>query len=609
MQYQEEQYTDKIRLSTWKKLLPFVFQYKKKFLFMAFSMAALAVCDVFFGLATRYAIDKFVVPKTTDGLVLAICIYVAVILLSVLFGFSFIKTAGQLDFYLAYSMRKEGFLKLQSLPFSFYDRMPAGFLISRMTSDIHHLGEGFAWGVVQIVWATAYLLASLIAMFIIDVRLTLIILITLPPLAVVSYYFQVKILRRQREVRKTNSRIISAFNEGIMGATTTKTLVREEKNSEEFEALSSHMHESSVASAKLSSIYLPLVIFVSSIAAAYVLSNGSSLVLSGTLSLGTLSAFFGFSMSIFEPIHSLAGIFSEMQRMQAAAERVVGLLETEPDIKDSEEVTKKYGDFFHPKKENWEPIKGEVEFKNVTFRYQGGEQVLTDFSLHVPAGQTIALVGPTGAGKSTIVNLLCRFYEPTEGEILIDGVNYKERSQLWLQSNLGYVLQDPHLFSGTIKDNIRYSKKDASDEEVIAAAKAVHAYEFINRFENGFDTQVGESGNRLSTGEKQLISFARAIIHDPRIFVLDEATSSVDTETEAAIQRAIESTLEGRTGFIIAHRLSTIRNADLILVIDDGRIAESGTHKELLKKRGQYYNLYTNQLQDEMARQILKKDN
>ena len=423
----------------------------------------------------------------------------------------------------------------------------------------------------QIVWATAYLLASLIAMFIIDVRLTLIILITLPPLAVVSYYFQVKILRRQREVRKTNSRIISAFNEGIMGATTTKTLVREEKNSEEFEALSSHMHESSVASEKLSSIYLPLVIFVSSIAAAYVLSNGSSLVLSGTLSLGTLSAFFGFSMSIFEPIHSLAGIFSEMQRMQAAAERVVGLLETEPDIKDSEEVTKKYGDFFHPKKENWEPIKGEVEFKNVTFRYQGGEQVLTDFSLHVPAGQTIALVGPTGAGKSTIVNLLCRFYEPTEGEILIDGVNYKERSQLWLQSNLGYVLQDPHLFSGTIKDNIRYSKKDASDEEVIAAAKAVHAYEFINRFENGFDTQVGESGNRLSTGEKQLISFARAIIHDPRIFVLDEATSSVDTETEAAIQRAIESTLEGRTGFIIAHRLSTIRNADLILVIDDGR--------------------------------------
>ncbi|MDO5022486.1 MAG: ABC transporter ATP-binding protein [Eubacteriales bacterium] len=606
MQYQEENYSDKIQLSTWKKLLPFIFRYKKKFILMSLSMALLAVSDVLLGLATRYAIDNFVVPKTMVGFPFAIGLYFIIILFSVVFGYLFIRIAGELEFYLAYSMRKEGFARLQSLPFSFYDRMPAGFLISRMTSDVHNLSEGFAWGIVHIVWAFVALLSSLIAMFIIDIRLSLIILLILPPLAILSYFFQKKILHRQREVRKTNSRIISAFNEGVMGAMTTKTLVREYENTEEFKELSSHMRKSSISSAMLSSLYLPLVIFVGSIAAAYVLSSGSTLVLSGTLTLGTLTAFFNFSLSMFEPIHTLASTLTEMQRMQAAAERVVGLLETEPEIKDSAEIIEKYGDVFNPKKENWEPIKGEVEFKNVTFKYKGGEQVLTNFSLHIPAGKTIALVGPTGAGKSTIVNLLCRFYEPTDGQILIDGVDYRERSQLWLQSNLGYVLQDPHLFSGTISDNIRYSKKDASDEEVMAAAKTVRADEFINRLENGFDTEVGESGNRLSTGEKQLISFARAIIHDPRIFVLDEATSSVDTETEAAIQQAIENTLEGRTGFIIAHRLSTIRNADLILVIDDGKIAEAGTHKELLKKHGQYYDLYTNQLQDEMAKQILK---
>ncbi len=282
------------------------------------------------------------------------------------------------------------------------------------------------------------------------------------------------------------------------------------------------------------------------------------------------------------------------------------LLETEPEIIDSPEVIEQFGDNFHPKRENWPEMRGEVEFEDVTFRYKGGEEVLSHFNLRVKAGETIALVGETGAGKSTIVNLVCRFYEPTEGHIRIDGVDYRERSQLWLQSHLGYVLQQPHLFSGTVRENIRYGRLDATDAEVEAAARMVDAEEFILRLEKGYDTDIGEGGNRLSTGQKQLISFARALIVDPVIFVLDEATSSVDTQTEQKIQAAIQKTLAGRTTFIIAHRLSTIRTADRILVIQDGKITEEGTHRELLRLNGYYYDLYVNQFRDEMAREVLK---
>ena len=312
-----------------------------------------------------------------------------------------------------------------------------------------------------------------------------------------------------------------------------------------------------------------------------------------------------YAMQIFEPISNIARRFAEMQQAQAAAERVITLLETEPEIADTPEVIEEYGDSFHPKKENWPKIHGDIEFDHVTFRYTGGEKVLDDFSLQIKAGQNIAIVGETGSGKSTIVNLICRFYEPTEGEIKIDGVDYRKRSQLWLQSNLGYVLQTPHLFSGTVRDNIRYGRLEATDEEVETAARLVNAEEFILALENGYDTDVGEGGNRLSTGQKQLISFARAMIANPAIFILDEATSSVDTETEQKIQAAIQTALSGRTSFIIAHRLSTIRSADRILVLQDGKIIQSGTHRELLGCQGYYRDLYTNQFRDERQRSLL----
>ena len=606
MQYQEEQeYTKTIKLKTWKNLLKYVKQFRGKFALVAGFMTTLAVSDVILPLMTRYGIDTFVVPRTAEGLTPFIMAYALLLIVQIAAIFFFIYFASRVEYGICYAIRREGFRKLQELPFSYYDRMPVGYLMSRMTSDARHLGEAFGWGLVDLVWAVVYLSATIVSMTIINWQLTLMILLVLPPLAAVSIYFQKRILASHRDVRKTNSRITGSFNEGIMGAKTTKTLVREEENFQEFSTITSHMKKISIRSASLSAIYLPLVISIGSIATAYLLTEGSHLVLAGAMSLGTVTAFFSYTVNLFEPIHNIAATFAEMQRMQAAAERVLSLLETEPDIQDTKAVENEFGDNFNPKKENWPGIRGEVDFENVTFKYKDGETVLKNFNLHVNVGETIALAGPTGAGKSTIVNLICRFYEPTEGMIKIDGVDYCERSQLWLQSNIGYVLQEPHLFSGPIRDNIRFARKGATDEEVRAAARLVNAEEFILRLENGYDTDVGEGGNRLSTGEKQLISFARAILNNPRIFVLDEATSSVDTETEALIQRAIEKTLEGRTSFIIAHRLSTIRSADRILVIQDGEVTESGTHDKLMQLGGFYHTLYTNQFKEEESRALL----
>ena len=479
--------------------------------------------------------------------------------------------------------------------------------MSRMTSDTQRLGETIGWSLLDLAWGAVMIVASSVTMFLLNWKMTLIVLLVVPPLALVSWVFQQRILKAYRTVRKTNSKITGAFNEGIMGAKTTKTLVLEEKNAAEFTELTHEMKRSSVRAASLSAAFLPIVVALGSLATAYALWKGGQEVLIGGMTLGVLQVFINYTVQFFEPIRNIAGVFSEMQSAQAAAERVVTLLETEPDIVDTPEVEEKYGDNFHPKKENWPELKGEVEFRHVDFRYQEGEQVLTDFNLKINAGETVALVGPTGAGKSTVVNLICRFYEPTKGEILIDGVNYKERSQLWLQSSLGYVLQEPRLFSGTVRDNIRYGRLDASDEEVERAAQLVNAEGFILKMKKGYDTDVGEGGSRLSTGEKQLISFARAILADPKIFVLDEATSSVDTQTEQIIQQAIQKVLSGRTSFIIAHRLSTVRTADRILVIDDGKIQEMGTHQELIRKKGAYYKLYTNQFQEESTMDALGK--
>jgi len=391
------------------------------------------------------------------------------------------------------------------------------------------------------------------------------------------------------------------MNEGIVGAATSKTLVIEEQNFGEFNEITTSLRDKNMQGARYRAIFFPILFFIGSLTTAAVLGIGSGEAINGITEIGTLASFTNYSMAIFFPIQQLAHTLTEFIAAQVNVERVTSLLDIVPEISDRPEVEEKYGDNFDPKKENWEPIDGEVEFKNVTFRYlENSPNILENFNLKIKAGSCTAIVGETGAGKSTIVNLICRFFEPNGGQILIDGTDIRGRSQLWLRSNLGYVLQTPHLFSGTVKENIAYGKLDATEEEIRAAAKTVSADGVIEKLERGYDSDVGEGGSKLSTGQKQLISLARAVITDPRLFILDEATSSIDTETEQLIQQAIAAILKNRTSFLIAHRLSTIKHADLILVVEEGEIIERGTHDELMKEKKRYYSLYTRQFEEEI---------
>ena len=603
--FQEQEYTKRIDFSLWKKIFHIAKDYHKNLALIVLFMTVSAIIDVVLPLMNSYAIDTIIGQQQTEQLTGFCVLYVGLLLIQVAMIFLFIYQSGKVETGVCYTIRKQGFHKLQELPFSYYDRMPVGYLMSRLTTDTQRMGDTIGWSLVDLCWGAVFLVACSIQMLVLNWKLALVVMLVLPPLAVISWKFQREILSAYRSVRKRSSQITAGFNEGINGAKTTKTLVREDMNIEEFNEVAQDMRKSSVRAATLSALFMPIVVSLGSLATAYALWKGGYDVLSGVMTLGMMQVFINYTVQFFQPVRDIAQIFAELQSSQAAAERVVSLLETEPDIVDTPEVEAVFGDNFHPKKENWPALVGDIEFKDVSFRYKDGEKVLEHFNLKVQHGQTIALVGETGSGKSTIVNLICRFYEPTEGQILIDGADYRTRSQLWLQSNLGYVLQSPHLFSGTVADNIRYGRPDATDEEVQLAARLVGAESFILKMPDGFKANVGEGGNRLSTGQKQLISFARAILCNPAIFVLDEATSSVDTETEQLIQNAIQKVLSGRTSFIIAHRLSTIRSADRILVIQHGKITEEGTHKQLIAKQGYYYQLYTNQFQEEQGMNIL----
>ena len=604
-EFEEQDYTKQLDLKLWIKIFGMMKRYRKEIIFISITMVFIAACDAAYPLLSKFAIDQFIAKETLNGFPAFVAIYIGVMSLQAFLLYFFIMNAGRLECGVVYSMRKAGFDRLQELSFSYYDKTPVGWIMARMTSDAQRIGDVISWSLVDLVWGAAMIIIVLVCMFVLNVKLALISLAVFPVLMAVSVVFQRIILKNHRQVRKLNSMITGAYNEGINGARTTKTLVREERNFMEFTELSGGMRMASCRAAIVSAVYLPVVMSLSSILVGLVLWIGGVQVQEGIIWFGTYSAFIAYTFQMFDPVHHVARVFSELQSAQAAAERTVSLIETEPEIKDRPEIIEKYGGGVNPKTGNWPEITGDIVFDNVSFAYSSGEQVLEGFNLHVKAGERIALVGETGAGKSTIVNLICRFYEPTAGEIRIDGIDYRERSQIWLQSNLGYVLQTPHLFSGTVADNIRYAKLDAADEEVINAARTVHAYDFIMKLDKGFDSEVGEGGGRLSSGQKQLISFARAIIANPRIFVLDEATSSIDTETERLIQEAVNIALRGRTSFIVAHRLSTIRSCDRILLIHDGKIAESGSHRELLRLRGAYYNLYTNQFREEAELKVL----
>ncbi|BDU49822.1 ABC transporter ATP-binding protein [Haliovirga abyssi] len=601
----EEEFNEKIDFGIWKKILEFAKPYRKHMILLAVVMIIVGAQDVAIPLMTKYAIDHFINGKTTSGLYFYLGVYILLAISQAFHVRMLIVLAGKIDSGTCYQIRKAGFNRLQELSFTYYDKTAVGWMMARLTSDVQKLGDMIAWGMVDIVWGFTVMIGIAGVMVVLNWKLAIFALSAIPALLFISKYFQNKILGSYREVRKLNSKITSSFNEGISGAKTTKALACEPKNINEFKNQTGEMYSASVRAAIFSSLYLPIVISIGSIGTALVLWKGGNAVSAGAITFGTLTAFLAYTIQFFDPLREIARVISEFQSAQAAAERVISLVKTEPDIVDNAEVIEKYGTSNNPKKENWEEIEGEIEFENVSFAYKKGEQVLKNFNLKVKKGEKIAIVGETGSGKSTIVNLICRFYEPNEGRIIIDGKDYKDRSLGWLHSRLGYVLQSPHLFSGTIMENIRYGKLEASDEEIIEAAKLAKADEFIEKMENGYNTEVGEGGSRLSTGEKQLISFARAILADPKIFVLDEATSSVDTETEKKIQEATEMILEKRTSFIIAHRLSTIKNADRILVIDNGKMIEEGSHHELILKKGHYFKLYSNQFIEENEVQYL----
>lgn len=596
--------TSSLDTTLWKRVIGLMLQSKQRFIIAIILVAIMAGVGVVFPILNGYAIDEFYGKSYSQTtLILYITLYTVCVLAQGYLTYQFIYQCGKIEMDVSYNTRQKAMEKLQNQSFSYFDTTPSGWIMARVTSDIGRLSEIISWSFIDLIWGLFTMIMYAIAMLVINYQLAIIVLIVVPVVYAISAWFQKRILLNYRKTRAINSKITGSLSEGISGAKTTKTMRLEDLHYSEFTSLTSELKAKSLRAVLLSSLYVPIVILVSALGNAGIMVVGGNNVISGVILIGTLIMFTQYANQFFEPLRIISGNLASLQMAQASAERVLSMLDSEIKLKDSDEVIEKYGTILNPKEEVYEPIVGDIEFKNVNFSYNDNEPILVDFNLKVSPRQRIALVGETGSGKSTIVNLICRFYEPTSGHIEIDGVDIKQRSIGWLHSHLGYVLQAPHLFDGTIKDNIVYGKLDASDEEVVAAAKLVDAHDFIVQLEEGYDTNVGEGGSRLSTGQKQLISFARALIAKPSIFVLDEATSSIDTETEMIIQNAVDTVLKNHTSFIIAHRLSTIVSADRILVIKKGRIIEDGTHESLMKENGYYASLYNNQFNESLEKQ------
>ena len=584
------------------KLKPYIKTYKGIFATIIIATLAVGVINVITPLFQRYAIDNFIANRTLDGLAVFIVLYVLVVAASVVIDFFGSYGCCRLEMFMLRDMRRTAFNHLQTLSVSYYNMHSVGKLHARVMSDTSVIGSTVAWDTYQGVWNIVYALGTAVVMFILDPILALCVLVIVPIVALVSVYFQRKLTKLHRETREINSEITGGFNEGITGAATSKTLAVEDKLDADFRKKTDAMKKKGNKLGHHRALFFSLIAFAASIALALVLYYGGIITQKGVIEIGTLSVFMTYAQGIVEPVQWSVDAIADLISVKVNIERFTALTESASDVKDTPEAVEKYGDCFNEKRENWEKLVGDVEFDDVSFKYpDGDEYVLEHFDLKVPQGTNVAIVGETGAGKSTLVNLVCRFFEPTSGRLLIDGKDARERSVQWLHSNIGYVLQTPHLFSGTVRENLLYGNENATDEQLYAALDSVNARSVVERMDKGLDSEVGEGGNTLSTGEKQLLSFARAILVNPAIFVLDEATSSIDTLTEKLIQNAIEKLMDGRTSFVIAHRLSTIRSADVILVVDGGKIVERGSHEELLKSRGVYYNLYIKQFREEQS--------
>ncbi len=586
------------------RIMPYVGKYKKTLRIMLLCGLIGSAMDIALPLFQRYALNHFITLGTLDTLPWFILIYASAIVFASCANYIACRGAMTTEVSVNRDLRNAAFNHLQTLSFSYFNQNSVGWIHSRIMSDTSRIGGLVSWSFMDCVWHTSYLVGSCAVMLVINARLALLVMVILPLIVILYSLFQKKLIRANRIIRELNSRITGDFNESITGAKTIKTLTIEDRMAKDFVGDTEEYRRTAVKAARLRGGFAVTMHMASSLALAIVLWKGGAIA---AAEVGTFSMFMSYAQGMMEPVRWIVDAISDVITTQVNIERLTRLIGTKSDVTDTPEVIEKYGDSFSPKKENWEPIRGDIEFEDVTFRYpDGDENVLEHFSLKIPFGSNIAIVGETGAGKSTLVNLVCRFFEPTEGRVLIDGRDARERSQLWLHSAIGYVLQTPHLFSGTIRDNLLYGRPDATEEEIRQALELVSADQVVARMEKGIDTDVGEGGDQLSTGEKQLISFARAVLADPRILVLDEATASVDTLTEQRIQSAIETVIRGRTSLVIAHRLSTVRNADLILVVNDGKIVEQGTHRELLAAKGDYYRLYTRQYEDEATSSLLQ---
>jgi len=598
-----EQKTKHLKFFGIGKILPFLQKFRMQIMIMVLCGLLSSGVDILLPMFQRYALDYYVGNKIFDTILPFVLAYLATI--------GFASVVNYISFYLATAiemrvnrdLRQTAFEHLQTLSFSYFNQNSVGYIHARLMSDTARIGGLVSWTLIDCVWRISYLVGAIGMMLYMNAKLTLMILTILPLLVILFSIFQKKLIRVNREVRELNSKITANFNEGITGAKTVKSLAIEDKMANQFTDETGNMRKKSVHVSRLRGLFAGTMSFASSVALAIVLWKGGYIAVE---EVGTFSVFMSYAQGMIEPIRWLVDIVSDLITTQVNIERYANLLAVKSDVEDTPEVIARYGDSMNPIKENWEELRGDIEFRDVTFQYPDGEEtVLEHFSLKIPFGTHLAIVGETGAGKSTLVNLVCRFYEPTEGTLLIDGRDARERSQLWLHSAIGYVLQTPHLFSGTVRENLLMGKSDATEEEIWTALRAVSADEVVAQLEKGLDTDVGEGGDLLSTGQKQLISFARAVLADPKILILDEATASVDTLTEARIQGALESVTAGRTSLMIAHRLSTVRNADMILVVKDGKIVEQGTHSQLFQLQGYYHELYTRQYEDEATAQIL----
>ena len=592
--FEEEEFKAQVNGKTLRRILGLTRPHLKWVIGFLVAIALVSGLDSIFTYLSKLIIDDGILAGDKPMLYRLLATYGGLTLVQAAGVLCFVYLAGVLGERVRYDLRQKMFNHLQGLSLSYFSRTPVGWIMSRVTSDSERVAELVTWGLLDSTWAVMNIVTAMGFMLYINWRMALIVLAALPILFWIAIEFRKRILGEFRNVRKYNSKITGAFNENITGVRVVKALGREDANLRDFSNLTGDMYRTSYRAAWLSALFLPTVQIISAIALGSIVLYGGGQARVGAMTVGGIQAFVSYVTFMMWPIQDLARVFAEMQHSIASAERIFSLTDSVPEVKDMPEA--------------YDPgtMQGDIEFENVTFYYSDGDgkPVLEDFSLHVKRGETIALVGPTGGGKSTIVNLVCRFYEPRQGRIKIGGKDYTQFSLHAIQSRIGMVLQTPHLFTGSIRENIRYGRLNATDQEVEEAARLAGAHDFISKFAKGFEENVGEGGNLLSVGQKQLVSLARAVLAEPEIFIMDEATSSVDTLTEALIQRGMDIMMEGRTSFVIAHRLSTIKRADRILVIEGGRVAEAGTHSELLRKRGKYYQLYTTQFRHQMEQAL-----